>query len=105
MLARPNARFNLTRDQEVVRFNELDAERLQQEAARLRTDGALGGGMPAVNVRLLTDTELPVWLEKAELMAKQKEEAAEVCVAHPRAPASGHAPATCPHVGGHGLTR
>jgi superfamily II DNA/RNA helicase len=81
MLARPNPKQGLTREQEVALLNQMDAKRIQEEAAS-------GVGLPTADGvrvrRLLTDAELPVWLEQAELIAQQKREATEEVVDGPR---------------------
>jgi len=79
MLARPNPTHGLTREQEVAAFNRMDAERLK-EAARPR--GKSAAAKPTA--RLLTDTELPAWLEEAVLLAQKRAEDAEDVVDGPR---------------------
>ena len=71
MLARPNPTLGLTREEEVVKLNEMDAERMREEEERSR---ATGGS----TVRLLMEEELPKWLGEAELLAQQTREAADV---------------------------
>ena len=98
MLARPNHKHGLTRDEEVARLNEMDAERRRREdkeAAGADGGGSGGGGGggggskrrdggaaaaaagPAAaagrSSRLLTDGELPQWLKDAELYVQKRE--------------------------------
>ena len=79
MLARPNEVLGLTREQEVARLNEMDAQRIKEEVARGRAAGLKGAQQ-----RLLTEEELPAWLGEAELMQQQQREADTGVVDGPR---------------------
>ena len=73
MLARPNPIHNLTREEEVTRLNQMDAEAQQL---------AVKNGDPVP--RLLGEPDLPPWLEQAELLAQERAAIAEEVVDGPR---------------------
>jgi len=77
MIARPNPQHGMTREQEVAFLNQMDAER---NAERARGKKLLGGPSKL----LITEEELPEWLEQAQLLHEQKKEATEEVVEGPR---------------------
>ena len=80
MLARPNPTLNLTREEEVSRLNQMDAERVAREVAKAnggKGGGSKGGGGGGAPARLLSEAELPEWLYEAELLAKEREAAGD----------------------------
>ena len=70
MIARPNPKLNLTREEEVEKLNAMDTER---EKGSSNKKG--GGGSSGRSSALLTDADLPAWLGEAELLQAQKKEA------------------------------
>ena len=74
MLARPNHKLGLTREEEIVRYGELDAE-------RIRSAAAAGGSR---RTELLLEEELPAWLGEAELISQRRDTEAADVVSGPR---------------------
>lgn len=97
MLARPNLGFSLTREEEVDRLNKMDHERVQQQRLQWRAGPGNATDLPPP---LLSDTELPEWLEQAELLAQKREAAEEEVIEGPRERKS----TTRDGVGGEGLS-
>lgn len=76
MLARPNVLLDLTRDEELEVLGRMDAGRGQDER-----EGAIHG-CSARMFGLITDAELPAWLQTAHLLTQQKASTADaVCTA------------------------
>ena len=71
MIARPNPKLNLTREEEVEKLNAMDTERLEKSSSNKKG----GGGGSGRSSALLTDADLPAWLGEAELLQAQKKEA------------------------------
>lgn len=84
MLARPNVLLDLTRDEELEVLGRMDAGRGQDER-----EGAIHG-CSARMFGLITDAELPAWLQTAHLLTQQEASTADavVCRSRERRPSS-----------------